>query len=319
MRIFLVSFLLSIGAPAFAQPQTPDPEKAPAPVVGDSAGSASGIAKPAPDAPPDQVEKAKAVAKKAALTPIIPSPNNPTRPAFQLYAEIDLPILATGLVFAFGRGVNTRPAYCAPLCTDKSGLNALDKWTVGYYSKGWSTASDFELVGLGVGAVATLLLDEGPLAALNDSVVIVESAVSATALASVMTLAAGRPRPYLYSESAPLVMRNSYDAGLSFISSHTAEAFALATSFYIAERRLHPEWNGTKAVLGISLAVAASVGVSRVMAGQHFITDAIGGAIVGSSVGIVVSSLHNSPVHLIPVVNHDADVTSAGLGVGGNF
>lgn len=72
--------------------------------------------------------------------------------------------------------------------------------------------------------------------------------------------------------------------------------------------RAAPTWNGTKAVLGIGVAIAASVGLSRVMAGQHFITDAIG----SSCVGIVVSSLHNSPMNLILVVNHDGPTTEAG-------
>jgi hypothetical protein len=46
--------------------------------------------------------------------------------------------------------------------------------------------------------------------------VIAESGLAATAAASMMTLAAGRPRPFLYGEKAPLSERNGSDAGLSF-------------------------------------------------------------------------------------------------------
>ena len=104
---------------------------------------------PAPDAPPQQVEQAKEVADKAKLTPIIPSPTNPTKPAFQLYAEIDVPILAVGAVFTLARLERSlnQPAFCAPLCMDTTAaggapLNALDKLTAGRYSAAWSTASD---------------------------------------------------------------------------------------------------------------------------------------------------------------------------------
>src|SRR6185436_499492 len=101
--------------------------------------------------------------------------------------------------------------------------------------------------GIGAAAAVLLVTDEGWLNALNDGVVIAEATLSATAVASIMTLAAGRPRPFLFGDpdhpeaiKAPLSVRNSGDAALSFLSSHTAESFAIATSLYLAERRLHP-------------------------------------------------------------------------------
>ena len=274
------------------------------------------IAPPAPDAAPEDVQKAQDIANKAKLTPIIPNPNNPTQPAFQLYAEIDVPILAVGAVFALSRLIKTQPAYCAPSCTD-SGINALDKLTVGYYSSAWSTASDLELYTIGAATAAVLLTDEGLLSTLNDGVVIGEATLSATAVATMMTLAAGRPRPFLYGDRAPLSVRNSADAALSFLSSHTAESFALVTSLYVAEKRLHPDGNQRKWVLGIGLAAGSFVGVSRVMSGYHFITDVLGGAVVGSSLGLMVASLHGSPVHIVPVT--DPLTKTSGLALTGMF
>jgi membrane-associated phospholipid phosphatase len=309
--------LLSLTAVAAA-----DPEGAPAPGPGTPAtpatteGDAPKIAPPAPDAPPKKVEQAEKVADTAKLTPIITNPNNPTRPAFQLYAEIDIPIVATGAVFALARLTKTQPAYCAPLCTN-TGLNGIDKLTAGYFSSGWSTLSDFTLYGIGAAAAVILVHDEGVVNALNDAVVVGEATMSATAVASIMTLAAGRPRPFLYSEKAPLSVRQSADAGLSFLSSHTAEAFAIVTSLYVAEKRLHPGAAGPKIILGVGLGLATLVATARVMSGYHFITDVAGGAVVGSSIGVLIASVHNSPVQVIPVVN--PETRSAGLGISGNF
>ncbi len=42
---------------------------------------------PSPGAPPEKVEAAKSAAEAAKLTPILPSPQNPLRPAFQLYGR----------------------------------------------------------------------------------------------------------------------------------------------------------------------------------------------------------------------------------------
>jgi membrane-associated phospholipid phosphatase len=283
------------------------------------------IAPPAPDAPPKKVEDAKEVAKTAELTPIVPSPEDATRPAFQLYAEIDIPILAVGTVFALARRTKTQPAFCAPTCNSVS-LNAVDKLTAGYYSAGWSTASDFGVYGLGAATAVLLVSDEGFLNALNDAVVIGEATLSATAVASIMTLAAGRPRPFLFGDpnspdgfKAPLSVRNGGDAALSFLSSHTAEAFAITTSLYLAERRLHPRSLRSKVILAGGLAVSSFVGLARVMAGYHFITDVVGGAVVGSSLGVLIGSVHPSPVHVVPVVNDSPAGRQAGIGIQGSF
>jgi membrane-associated phospholipid phosphatase len=136
-----------------------------------------------------------------------------------------------------------------------------------------------------------------------------------------MTLTAGRPRPFLYGTVAPLSVRNSADAGLSLLSSHTSEAFAMTLSLYIAERRLHPHGPRSKYILVGGLALSSMIAVSRVMAGSHFITDVIGGAVVGSSLGVLIGSVHGSPVQVVPVVNHDdhTGATAATLGIQGTF
>lgn len=333
MTRFALLFLLLGSAIAIADPSpSSDPTDATAPGTGSGSGSGAPIATPSPDAPPAKVEQAKEVADKAKLTPIIPNPNNPTQPAFQLYAEIDVPILAVGTVFALARLEKTslnQQAFCAPLCTTTAGdpgyagsLNALDSITKGRYSAAWSTASDFELYGLGAASAALLLTDEGLLNTLNDAVVIGEATLSATAVADIMTLSAGRPRPFLYGTNAPLSVRNSADAALSFLSSHTSEAFAMTLSLYIAEKRLHPTAVARRRwILGGGLALSSLIAVSRVMAGYHFITDTIGGAVVGSSLGVLIGAVHGSPVQVIPVVNHDdhTGATAATLGIQGTF
>jgi membrane-associated phospholipid phosphatase len=302
--VIAAAIALGSAAPAGAQ-SVPRTEPAAAPPQ---------IAPPAADAPPAKVERAEATARAAQLTPIVPSPGEPTRPAFQLYAEIDLPVLTVGLVFVSVRFVRTQKAFCAPLC-DKTDLNALDRTTAGFWSPNWLLASNVGLIAAGAGVVAMLADDEGALNALNDSVVIAESAMSATAVASIMTIAAGRPRPFLYGDKAPVSDRNGSDAGNSFLSSHSAVSFAIATSTYVAMHRLHPRSQLPYAVLGLGLGAASFVATSRVMAGQHFITDAVGGALVGSSVGVLISSLHGSPVAIVPVAGEH----ERGLGIRGRF
>jgi membrane-associated phospholipid phosphatase len=246
-----------------------------------------------------RVKRANDIANTAELTPIVPSPTNPLKPAFQLYAEIDLPVLGVGIVFAASRIVRNAKAYCAPLC-DSRGLNVLDRSVAGNYSRTWATVSDAGLWGVAGSAALLLTIDEGLLPALNDAVVIVQSALLGTVIPSLATLGVARPRPYLYGEKAPLDVREGSDASLSFISSHTSVSFAIAVSTYMAVRRLHPKGPLPWIVLGVGVLGASGVGISRVLAGSHFPTDVIAGAVTGSGVGIVVPSLHGSPVRVVP-------------------
>ncbi|HEX2688044.1 MAG TPA: phosphatase PAP2 family protein [Kofleriaceae bacterium] len=312
--LIAIALCLCCIAPAWAQPTVPSNPPPSLPARDPAVGTTPPIAPPAPDASPEEVGHARDTARAAALTPIVPHAHDVTVPAFLLYAEIDLPILTVGLVFVGARLVRTQKAYCAPLC-DRAELNALDRRTAGYWSTGWGTASDLAILGLGVGASTFLAVDEGPLAALNDAVVIAESGLSATAAVTIMTLATGRPRPFLYGEKAPLGDRNSTDAGDSFLSSHAAVAFAIATSTYVTARRLHPTSRVSYGVLGAGLAAGSFIAASRVLAGKHFITDALGGALVGSSLGVLISSFHASPVTVVPVVGD----SQHGLGVQGAF
>lgn len=311
-RAVLVSVLAAASAASSARAQTTDAEAAAPPAMPD--GPAATPA-PAPAAENPKVEKAREEAKRAELTPIVPSPKDVTKPAYQLYAETDLPLLGIGIVMAATRLVRTQPAYCAPLC-DKTTLNAVDAATAGFYDTTWATASNVGLYGLMGLAAVGLAVDEGFLPALNDAVVVAESALSAIAASSVATLAAGRPRPFLYGEKAPLDVRNSADAGLSFVSSHASLTFAIAVSTYITERRLHPGPGVIfpAIVLASGLTVASFVSVARVEAGKHFITDSIAGAVIGSSMGVLIPALHKSPVQVVPnVTSRERTINLAGV------
>jgi membrane-associated phospholipid phosphatase len=306
---FVVLILQTRPAPAQAATEPAAAPGAPTP-----AGTEPKIAPPTPGADPAKVDKAKEVAKAAEVTPIVPDPGNPTRPAFQLYAEFDLPVLGVGGVFAASRFVRTQPAYCAPLC-DPNDLNALDRVTAGKWSPGWSTASDIGIYSLVGGAAVLLVASEGPLNALNDAVVVAESALSATAVSSILTLAAGRPRPFLFGTNAPLADRTSADAGLSYLSSHAAVSASIVMSTFMATRRLYPNSSSPYWVLGGGGALALFISSARVLAGKHFITDSVGGFIVGASLGFLVPALHHSPVKIVPVVSDK----QRGLGVSGSF
>lgn len=250
--------------------------------------------------PPDTKDVKKA--KEAELTPIVPTPADPHRPAFQLYSEIDIPVLVISAAFASARMLRTQQAYCAPRC-DPAELNGLDRQTAGFWNPSWAVVSDIGALSLMAGSATVLAADEGVLVGLNDAVVVAQSALLATAGPTMLTIAAGRPRPFLYGDAAPADVRTGADAGLSFISSHTSVSFAIVTSTYMAMKRRHPDAVTKWLVLGIGVPIASTVAAARVMAGRHFVTDVVLGALVGGAMGIVIPALHDSPVRVLPRVD----------------
>lgn len=82
-------------------------------------------------------------------------------------------------------------------------------------------------------------------------------------------------RPYEKYDYTPVVHKDT--KGKSFPSRHTVSAFIIAMAFMYIQSSLGI----------IMLAVAAVIGVTRVLAGVHFIRDVISGAALGILIGVL--------------------------------
>ena len=249
------------------------------------------------------------------LTPVLPqtTPEGPQN-AYQLYWELDIPVLIAGAslaaarFFREGSGLGRAPCLfdvdettgdvTARDQCDPDELNGFDRLTAGRYSPMWGTISDVAALTLIAAPIPVLWADEGFLPMLNDMVVVYQSALLAVAFSGMATLTSGRARPFVYGQEAPVETRTSGNGALSYISSHTSGAFALATSlFWTLERRRGMD-GVTWAVFLIGEGTAALVATSRVLAGSHFPTDVLVGALVGMGMGTLVPTLHGSPVRV---------------------
>lgn len=271
---------------------------------------------PGPDVAPQTPAQGKPTNEQGEpidkLTPVRPRPPQARQPAYQLYLEIDGPLITIAVAFSSGRAIRAglAPAYCAPVAgmpveetteCDPANLNWFDRQFAGRYQPKWGLWSDVGVYGIQALAAAGIVADEGWRAGLNDLVVVAEAAMLANAAAGASTAITGRPRPYMYGTAAPASVREDGTGGLSYFSSHTATSFAAATSAFVTLRRLHPDERWPWWAFAGGMATATFVGATRVLAGSHFPTDVLAGAAVGAAIGILMPALHSAPRKWAPV------------------
>jgi membrane-associated phospholipid phosphatase len=114
-----------------------------------------------------------------------------------------------------------------------------------------------------------------------------------------------RYRPYCYFGDVPSGKTTDYYK--SFPSRHTAFAFISAsflTSTFFTE---YPNSHWKLPISVFSYSIAAVVGLNRIFSGNHFISDVLAGAALGSIFGYLVPYLHlkknQNPAALVPLPN----------------
>lgn len=101
-----------------------------------------------------------------------------------------------------------------------------------------------------------------------------------------------RTRPYVYRSDVTLEEKITREARLSFYSGHTSTAFSMLVFGAKAYREFHPGSARESYIWGATLSVASVVGILRVMAGRHFPSDVLVGALAGSLIGYGIPALH---------------------------
>jgi PAP2 superfamily protein len=157
------------------------------------------------------------------------------------------------------------------------------------------TASDVLEVVLGAGVLGTTILDGqrrgGSELAVANSLLVAEATSIAMLLNTGVKYAVGRSRPYVYFGGGGADTR---DGNLSFFSGHTTFAFAVAASsstLLLSQHAPHAEW-----VSAGAFATAGFIGYLRIAADQHYLTDVLAGAAVGTAVGWAVPHFFH-PAH----------------------
>ncbi len=207
------------------------------------------------------------------------------------------------------------PARCrwcdrAPDGTDR--LNRLDRWGRGIAgnteasrrrANTWSNVIGF--VGLPLGMLGTQYAvghssgASGELFA-QDATIMVQSAVLASVANQAVKFAVGRERPFVHvlPESEKGLTAHPNDNNVSFYSGHTNLAFSLvASAGTVAALR---GYKHQAVIWGVGLPLAASVGLLRMGADKHYLSDVLTGAVLGTAFGVAVPLLLHGRVEDAP-------------------
>lgn len=223
-----------------------------------------------------------------------PPPPAHDAPTYEVDWKVDIPVILGAGMLSLSWPLTVQvgsSAHCAPLCEDER-LWFIDRPAAGLFDENWQLSSDILLGTTVLGTVGALFLIESPSAAGQDLVVMLESIVVANSLTTLTAVATGRPRPYLYSDRAPLDVRESAHGKLSFPSSHSGTAFAATTAMFSLLHRRFPHSPWPWVWLAVAGATSTLVATGRVLGGDHFPTDVIAGATVGAAAGLIVPWLH---------------------------
>lgn len=186
---------------------------------------------------------------------------------------------------------------------DKNEINAFDRFFMNPYSKPLDLSADV-LAGLAFASPLLFLgtnLQESP----TLITMYIETLLLAKGTTDSLKSFVQRTRPCMYYNDYPQEFVEDNDWYKSWPSGHTTYTFATAAFLTYTFSKLNPDSKLKYAVIGGSYAIALTTGILRVASGNHFATDVLSGAAIGTAWGFFVPWIHtiqspNNPLTITP-------------------
>ncbi len=216
------------------------------------------------------------------------------RPSYDLATDVAVTAAAAGGTLAM-LALKSDLAPVACRWCNPPGFDAQVTRSLAWSNRGAaSTASDVLQVALGAGVLGNAFVDGyrrgGSELGVTNVLLITEATSIAMLLDQGVKYAVGRSRPYVWLGRTGTDTR---DGNLSFFSGHTTFAFALAASSSTLLLSQHAP--GAEVASVVAFAAAGLTGYLRIAAEQHYLTDVLAGAAVGTLVGWAVPHFLHAP------------------------
>jgi hypothetical protein len=176
----------------------------------------------------------------------------------------------------------------------RENVNSFDRGATYNWSPGAEAWSDILLIT----SIASPLLSFTSTAVQNDAgtyiTMFLQNILTTYSVSHLPKALIRRYRPYSYNNEVEDEVRSRPGATLSFFSAHTSVSFASAVFLSTTFSKYNPDSNLTPYIWGTSLLISSAVGYLRYASGNHYPTDIIAGAIVGSVIGFIIPLIHES-------------------------
>lgn len=139
-----------------------------------------------------------------------------------------------------------------------------------------------------------------------------EALLATSAITYLIKKIVKRPRPFNYYKNTPQSQLESFDSQLSFFSGHSSLSFSSAVFNSIIFEKYNPNSDYKNLVWAISLTSAATTATLRVLAGKHYFSDIVVGAVVGSLISYYITEIHEA----VPVNGEPMSIPLIGIRVG---
>ena len=182
------------------------------------------------------------------------------------------------------------PLFSASYPLDKNTVNPFDRFTMQPYSKSLAIASDIAAFSTAATAATMLALPSSEYFTVG--VIYAETVGLTFGINEILKRAVPRERPYLYFEGYPEEDLKNGDYNESFCSRHTSVAFSIAAANSYIFSKYYPDSEWKIPVIAASYSLATITGILRVASGEHFASDVLVGALLGTAIGYAVPALH---------------------------
>ncbi|MEI6411402.1 MAG: phosphatase PAP2 family protein [Bacteroidota bacterium] len=211
--------------------------------------------------------------------------------AAQEAAYIAAPAAVFGLSYAI------QPRLHALSTTQIAGLNItqiprFERFVTKNYNLKSRKASDYLLYSSALIPLALLADKQVRSDFKTASVLGFELVLSSVALTQITKELAHRTRPYAYNPDVPMSEKLKRDTRLSLFSGHTSTSAAIAFGAAKIWSGYHPGSRWKPLVWTGAALLPATVGILRVGAGKHFVSDVVLGYAVGAACGWLVPYFH---------------------------
>lgn len=124
------------------------------------------------------------------------------------------------------------------------------------------------------------------------SVMMAEGFAMEYGVRNIIKSSAKRPRPYMYTNKRDEDHLDDGDYTFSFPSGHTSTSFMAASLLSYTFWKYYPESKFRIPIIALSYTVAATTGFLRIVSGNHFPSDVLTGAALGTATGFLIPFIH---------------------------